>query len=251
MKYILSILFFTITFLSFGQADSVSTKTFVSGIVTDVNGRRIPDAMVINRTTGRGVFAEGDGSYLIEIDQEDEVQIGSLGYSSVLFSFADSTFKPQYTKNIVLSRLQVNVPEAQVIAPRELKEIIEDIETLGYDEEEFKVSGINALESPITYLYQTFSKREQSKRKAIEFENRDRRRELLKELFVKYVEYDIIQLDDDEFDDFIEFMDPGDEVLQSMTQYQFILFTKERFIDWQYRKKELMPSDYQYHLDDD
>lgn len=235
------------------QSDSlkVDSTIYVSGRVVDVIGRGIPDLIVINRTTGRGVFGEGDGSYLIQLDHDDILQFGGLGYQSKTISFKDSTLKKQYTFNTILRRLQVNLPEAQVIAPRELREIISDIEELGYDEKDYKVSGVNAFESPITFLYETFSKREQSKRKSIELLNRDQRRELLKELFVKYVEYDIIQLDDDEFDAFIEYMDPGDEVLKYLSQYEFIMFTKDRFESWKYRKQDsLNPGDLQFHLDD-
>ncbi|MDA0883119.1 MAG: hypothetical protein O2984_07385, partial [Bacteroidetes bacterium] len=79
---------------------------------------------------------------------------------------------------------------------------------------------------------------------------RDRRRELLRELFIKYVEYDIISLDDDEFDDFIVYCDPGDERLKRWTQYEFILYVKERFVDFKSIGKKMKDSDFEYHLDD-
>jgi len=253
MKSLYSFLFFILlAYSAVAQSDSlmIDSTIYVSGRVVDVIGRGIPDLMIINRSTGRGVFGEGDGSYLIQLQHDDVLQFGALGYQSTTISFKDSTLKAQYSYDAVLKRLQVNLPEAQVIAPRELREIIADIEELGYNEKDYKVSGVNAFESPITFLYETFSKREQSKRKSIELMNTDQRRELLKELFVKYVEYDIIQLDDDEFDSFIAFMDPGDEVLQYLSQYEFIMFTKDRFEAWKYRKQELGPGDDQFHLDD-
>jgi hypothetical protein len=95
-----------------------------------------------------------------------------------------------------------------------------------------------------------FSQEERSKRQVIEMENTDTRRELLKELFAKYVEYDIIDLTDSEFDSFITYMDPGDEVLQALTQYQFIMYVKEKFRDYRSIGRRMQDSDYQYHLDD-
>ena len=251
MTRLILTLIFLIPLVSFSQETSQDSTIFISGKVTDVNGRPIPDLLVVNRSSGRGVFGEADGSYLIKCRKEDEIQIGGLGYSSQTITYRDSTYKPQYTYNTVLLRLQINVPEAQVIAPRELREIIADINTLGYEEKDYRTSGINALESPITFLYESFSKKERSKREVIELENRDKRRELLKELFVKYVEYDIIQLEDDEFDRFVTFMDPGDEMLQLLSQYEFILYTKDKFEDFKHVRKELNPGDYQYHLDKD
>jgi succinate dehydrogenase flavin-adding protein (antitoxin of CptAB toxin-antitoxin module) len=64
-------------------------------------------------------------------------------------------------------------------------------------------------------------------------ENDDRRRALLKELLMQYVDYDIVELSSEEFDNFIDFVDPGDDLLQALTQYEFILWTRERFIAWQ------------------
>jgi len=114
-----------------------------------------------------------------------------------------------------------------------LEEIKQDIDKLGYDEKDYRVSGVNALEHPITFLYQMFSKRERSYRKVIELENEVRRRDLLKELFQKYVDYDIIALDDDDFDDFIDYCSISDAVMQNSTQSEFIEMIKTRFKGYQ------------------
>jgi hypothetical protein len=77
-------------------------------------------------------------------------------------------------------------------------------------------------------------------------ENADRRRALLRELFVKYVSYDIIALDEAQFDAFIRFCDPGDELLKSWTQYEFILYVKDSYARFSARNRGLQPSDYLY-----
>jgi hypothetical protein len=100
-------------------------------------------------------------------------------------------------------------------------------------------------------LYEAFSKRERSKRLAIELTNNDLRRALLKELFAKYVEYEILDLEDDEFDAFIDFMDPGDQRLKSFTQYEFILYVQKKYVDYKRFGRSISPSDQQYHLDED
>ena len=88
---------------------------------------------------------------------------------------------------------------------------------------------MDALQSPITFLYQEFSKRERSKRKLAELLNEDRKRELLKELLHKYVEYDIINLSDDSFDDFIDFCAVPDPVIKGLSQYEFLLYIKKKY----------------------
>ncbi len=236
----------------YGQFDCDST-VFISGKVLNEQRQPLFDAMVVNRSRSVGQFCESDGSYLVRACITDTLQFAATGYASLRVSFADSAWRTQYTYNANMKKLRISVPEVEVLAPRDLEQIYDDIAELGYDEKEYRVSDINAFESPITFLYQTFSKREQSKRLAIELRNRDRRRELLKELFAKYAEYEILTLEDEEFEDFIEFMDPGDERLQSFSQYGFILYVKDRFEAYKKygRSRELEPADHQYHLDDD
>ncbi len=246
------ILLFTLLLSAAGaSAQDCETPVFISGKVLNENGRPMYDAMVVNRTKGSGQFCEPDGSFLIKACQSDELQIAATGFISQRISFTDSIPKPQYTVNIVLKQLRISVPEVEVIAPRDLEAINSDIQTLGFNEKDFRTSGVSAIQSPITFLYEAFSKRERSKRLAIELANNDKRRELLKELFAKYVEYEILDLDNDEFDAFIDFMDPGDQRLKSFTQYEFILYVKSKYEDYKRFGRSISPSDQQYHLDED
>jgi hypothetical protein len=59
--------------------------------------------------------------------------------------------------------------------------------------------------------------------------NDDRRRALLKELFRKYVDNDIISLGNEEFDAFVDFCAVSDSFLKGSTQYDFIMYVKNRF----------------------
>ena len=54
----------------------------------------------------------------------------------------------------MLAAAQGKVGVAEVVAPRDLREIVRDIEALGYDEEDFRLTRVDALSSPITFLYQ-------------------------------------------------------------------------------------------------
>lgn len=246
LSFIGFLLFFSANL--FGQ-DCDST-VFFSGKVLSESGRPLFDAMIVNRTQQVGKFCEGDGSFLIKICKNDTIQIGATGFASMRLSFRDSLPKKKYELEIRMRQLRVVIPEVVIIAPRDLNQIQEDIDRLGFDERDYRVSGINAFESPITFLYEAFSRRERSKRLVAEMRNDDRRRELLKELFAKYVEYEIIALEDREFDAFVSFMDPGDEVLKRFTQYEFIIYVKESFSAYKRYGRKLRGDDYDYHLDD-
>ena len=219
----------------------------VSGVVFDSSGSIIPSAMAVNRESGGGVFVERDGSFLLRACPGDTLVFGAIGFYSIERQVVKSMKLSEL--NISLYRLQVEVGVAEVYAPRALREIINDIEALGYEEKDFRVSGVNAMQSPITFLYEQFSKREQSMRLEAQLINDDNRRDLLQELFVKYVNYDIVQLRPEEFSDFAAFCDPGDELLQKWTQYEFILYVKRQFVLFKMLPRKFDEGDYRYDLD--
>ena len=222
---------------------------FLTGRVMDASGHLIPAAMVVNRgQDGGGQFVDHQGQFLMAVCPGDTIAFGAIGFHT-LERVAPLSGR-QWDWEVRLQRLKVEVGVAEVVAPRDLREIVRDIEALGYNEEDFRLTRVDALSSPITFLYQMLSREEQSKRLVAQLENRDRRHELLRELFVKYVNYEIILLDLDDFDAFIAFSDPGDELLQSWTQYEFIRYIQQRFELFRALPSRLDDSDYQYHLDD-
>ncbi len=245
-KWLLPSLFLGIIFSISATGQDLIT---VRGKIQTESGQAVPGAMVVNKHTYTGQFGNSSGEFEIRAQRTDTLSIGAFGMSSMMVNFSDSLPKSVYVVNVVLRSLRVEVGTAEVFAPRELKQIYKDIDGLGFEASDYKLSGVDALSSPITFLYEQFSKREQSRRLAIELENADRRRELLKELFQKYVDYEIIELDNEQFDEFIDFLNVGDEFLQTTTQYNFLLFVKDRFKTFKKRKRVLKESDYYYHED--
>ena len=72
-------------------------------------------------------------------------------------------------------------------------------------------------------------RRERSKREVAEMRNEDRKRELLRELLHQYVEYDIINLGNESFDDFIDFCAVPDDVIKGLSQYDFLVYVKKKY----------------------
>ena len=59
--------------------------------------------------------------------------------------------------------------------------------------------------------------------------NADNMRVLLKELLHMYVEYDIINLSDESFDDFIDFCNVPETTLKDLSQYEFLVYVKKKY----------------------
>jgi hypothetical protein len=92
-----------------------------------------------------------------------------------------------------------------------------------------QVTGIEVMNSPITALYQAFSKKEKSKRAVAEMEFQDDQRKVLKELLRLYVAYDIVDLSEDDFDEFIFFLNVNPDFLRTASEYELIEFIKGKF----------------------
>ena len=191
--------------------------------------RNFYDLMIVNKRTRSGTFGNADGTFTVRALQTDTLMIGSIGHQTISITMADSVPKDRYEVDLRLRPISVQLAEVEILPERTLREIQKDIDRLGYKESDYRISTVNALESPITFLYQEFSRRERSKRLVAQLENEDRKRELLKELLTKYVAYDIINLNDEAFDDFIDFLNVPDEVIKGLSQYEFLLYVKKRY----------------------
>lgn len=201
----------------------------IHGRVNAGGDRNFYDLMIVNKRTRSGTFGNADGSFTIQALRTDTIMIGSIGHQTISITMADSVPKDHYEVDLRLRPISVQLAEVEILPERTLREIQKDIDKLGYKESDYRISTVNAFESPITWLYQEFSRRERSKRLVAQLENEDRKRELLKELLTKYVAYDIINLNDEAFDDFIDFLNVPDEVIKGLSQYEFLLYVKKRY----------------------
>lgn len=198
-------------------------------VITTTDQHTYYDLMIVNKRTRSGTFGNADGSFTVQALRTDTLMIGSIGHRTGILCLADSVERGVYEVKIRLIPLQVQLAEVEILPERTLKEIQADIDKLGYKPSDYKLTTVNALESPITALYQEFSRRERSKRLVAQMVNEDKKRAILQELLQKYVEYDIINLNPEAFDDFIEFCSVPDDVIKGLTQYEFLVYIKRKY----------------------
>jgi hypothetical protein len=202
----------------------------ITGTVYDPGNKgAIPNLMVVNKRTQQGYFGYNTGYFEIQAFKSDTLIIAATGFTTLKISFRDSADVESFEVRIPLRKLEINLKPVEIFTRRDLEEIQKDIESLGYNDNDYQLEGVDAFSSPITALYQAFSRRERNIRKVAEMRNDDRRRALLKELFRKYVDNDIIQLNNEDFDDFVDFCEVSDSFLKNSTQYDFIMYVKKKF----------------------
>jgi len=223
LKTLLSILFSTLIGTAMAQTITVS------GRVTDPAGRNtLINIMVVNQQSGNGTFAGAGGAFTITANRTDTIMITARDYAIKKICFRDSAGKSRYTVLVKLDSLHYQLPDVYVHPQRSLPEIDKDKSTLG----QIPSTNINkeiTATSPITALYERFSRIEQSKRKVAQLEDEEKRREILKDLFHLYIRNEIINLSDDAFDNFIDYCNFSDEFIKNATDYELIMAVKQKY----------------------
>jgi hypothetical protein len=233
MKYTLVLLVFFSSLSVFGQqCDKV---LFTGKVVDTLRPQNFYNLMIVNRRTGQGVFGQPNGTFSVYVNNGDSISISVREYPLVkLVVKADSNC--QFLKTIFIEPKPQEVREVVVRPLKSLEQIKEERSALAMRETRL-VTGIEVMQSPITALYQAFSKKEQNKRWIAEQNYKDDQRRVVKELLRTYIAYDIIELDEEEFDNFIAFLNVNDSFLKTATEMELITFIKDKYEHFRDMKK--------------
>ena len=208
----------------YGQCD----KVYVSGSVQDtLNPQSFYNLMIINRTTGRGVFGQPDGTFSVYVSINDKIALSTKGYPIYEF-YVKPDSNCQYKVQAYIEKLPQEIKEVVIKPLKTLEQIKEERKALSLRETR-TVTGIEVLQSPITALYQAFSKKEKNKAWIAEQTFKDDQKKVVKELLRLYVAYDIINLSEDDFDEFITFINVDESFLKTASEMELIVFIKDKY----------------------
>jgi hypothetical protein len=211
------------------QANYQDSLVTVNGSVEDsIFNVGFYDLVVVNKSVGKGIFGNSDGSFSITVKKKDKIGISVVGYQTIYLSFADSAYKKVYNVNLFIESLEFTGAEVIVKPLKTLDQLKEEREAIA--KREIPVVTItNAISSPITALYMAFSKREKTKRKVAEMEFQDQQNDIVKEILRVYVHNDIVDLSSDDYDEFIRFLNLNTDFLKRATDYELITYIQEKF----------------------
>lgn len=209
---------------AFGQN---CTRVWMKGRVVDTTRTQtFYNLMIVNRTTGKGVFGHPDGSFGVYVNPNDSITLSVKGYYMVGFRVIPDS-NCQFTCEYAVVMKATDLDEFVVKPLKTLQQIKEERATLALRETR-TITGLEAFQSPITALYQRFSRKEQSKEKVAEMEYRDSQQRVLQELLQLYVAYDVIELSDEEFAEFIGFLSINEDFLKTASDIELITFIKDK-----------------------
>jgi len=214
------------------QQDTVnyndSLITITGKVIDTTKNLSFYDVMVVNKTIGRGIFGNYNGTFSITVKKGDKIGISTEGYKTQYFTFKNKPYKKTYTLTVYLQMLTAIAEVVEVKPQKTLQELQEERAAI-QKREVPQITGINAMQSPITALYMQFSKREKTKRMIAELEFRDQQKAVVKEILRVYINNNIIDLRDDQFDAFITFLNLNDNFLKSATDYELIVYIKYKY----------------------
>ena len=214
--------------LAFNVQSQKCDKVLLTGkLVDSLRPQAFYNLMVINRDTGRGVFGQPNGTFSVYVSEGDSISLSCKGYEVVsLIVVADINCQHRVVEYIEGKPQEID--EVIVKRIKSLEEIKEERSALAMRETR-QVTGIEVLRSPITALYQAFSKTEKSKRKVAAWEFRDNQSRVVQELLRTYVAYKIVDLTEEEFEDFVIFLNIDETFLKTASEMDLIVFIKDKF----------------------
>ncbi len=212
------------SFKLYGQCDRV----LIQGEVIDtLFPHGFYNLMVINKTNGRGVFGQPDGHFSVVASPNDIIALSTKYYPIYQFvAYPDSNC--QCHISVFIERIPQEIKEVIIRPLKSLEQIKQERNALALRETKL-VTGIEVLQSPITAIYQAFSKKEQNKKWIADQEFKDDQRKVVKELLRLYISFDIISLSEDEFDDFISFLNLDTDFLKTASEMDLIIFIKDKY----------------------
>lgn len=228
MKYVFLSLIVVLAVLQNKSIAQEKQKVLLIGSVVDtLQAQGFYNLMIVNRTSGRGVFGQPDGHFQVYAYENDSINLSTKGYPIYGFRVkADSNNQMRITA--VLEN-KVQFEKEIIVRPlKTLQQIKEERESLTMRETR-QVTGIEVLRSPITALYQQFSQKEQNKRLIAEMQFKDNQAKVLKELLRLYVAYDIVNLSEDEFEEFIKFLNIDENFLKTASEIELVTFIKDKY----------------------
>ena len=224
MHNILLAAFVILSNLIFAQQEEIT----IHASVIDENNNPVPFADVAFRRIQLGFSSDKDGFFTTKILRSDSLLILKSGHIPAKLSFKDSLVRKEYTVIVVLQRNPQELTEVQISAIRTHQQIRSEINNL-YVRQTNLNPDARPFTNPLSYLYELFSKHEKEKRFTAKLEAEEAKRIVLKDMFRLYNNYNIIDLDEDEYDRFITYLNMPYEFLQHTSDYDLAVNIKKLY----------------------
>ncbi len=213
----------------------------------------IDNASIINKTQNRGTISAKGGFFEIPAGIGDSIIISCLGYASVqavvtysmiiqdslmIVEMRDIVYEldkvdiyPRYTYEQLKQKILTMKVEEDKIPTEEYKE--QPIGGYGRKHDDNMGDQVGVVGSPITALYNAFSKKEAMKRKYYQLLEEDKIKAAVENRYNRNIIKVITNLPDELIDDFMNYCNLSDSFILTSDEYTLIFVVKQKFIQYE------------------
>ena len=237
-------------FRSFSQFLKISDYVIIAGYVHDKQSMEpIPYVNIFVKQTRRGTITNADGYFLLKARLNDSVVYSSVAHKREYTLITDSIAEINEALVVFLEPRQYEIGSIDIIALRRYQQIKYEItnmkpidDAFSYSKRNFplrpgdidfiplsEISGPGISFSPISALYDAFSKEGKERRKLEELMQKDK----LKDLVESKISYKkigaLLRINELETEQFINWCNFSPEFLSRINDYDFIMLLLSKY----------------------
>jgi uncharacterized membrane protein len=204
----------------------------VKGVVYDADSNRVLDSVtIIVKHTSRIMQNNTDGSFSIFVKPTDTLIFGLYGFRVKYLCFKDSSGNKDYNIKVRMSHLRDESKEVVISEARTQREVRRDIQSLVMAHA-YALERPNAIQSPISAIYDQYSKKSQSKQLLQEYEFELAKNKLVKQLLDIYNKQGIINISPSDYKAFVSNLNLDWEFLVVASDYDLAVYIKQKALQW-------------------
>ena len=215
---------FIFIFAAVGHIGFAQKKPVIGRVIDDNTQKGVDKVLVINKRTLQRTQTNRDGVFFIYARENDSIIVSKPAQGRAGIKWDGATLEP--TISIKLKPLEENLKtidlkEIEVRSMRE-SELKKELELVLSEPTASKnLSGdqvLDLVQSPISLLYEAFSRRARSDRKVLVLMQQDRRRKLAN-FRLDMTAVNVTDLRGEELERFMKFCDPDETFILSASEY--------------------------------
>ena len=220
MKVIRHQFFLFFSFLVISLEVPAQTVTVSGHVLDETTKRPVSGVSVIVAVQNVSYMTDGQGYFSLSCNKNDTMFLFFPGYRTTRFSVSDSVLQDKYRLTLYFAPLTATTSQAVIVRPKKnLDQIEKERKELGSLPRELQQPQVSLM-SPISALYELVSERAKERSKLRQQYLEDERRRVYKELFIYFNEKQMIDLPEEYFEQFIDYMGLPIEFLRESSDYE-------------------------------
>jgi len=225
----------------------------VSGVILNKEDRSpVPYVSIMNRSNLTGTITDTAGHFSILMPRHDTLHLSAIGFKNVYLSVPDSIESNMYFINIILDKKTYSISTVKVYGLTKKEQFKREFTELKIEPTvqeanamknfpDFQTSIKNttqnpqptiSLGSPITALYDQFSKEGKSKRKLAELTEQDKISEKIKTKFNEKIVGTITRFKGDTLTSFMKFCNFPESFILNAGDYDLAVAIKRKYYEY-------------------